>query len=53
MTSYRTVYDVICAKNTRLPDRQEFVMFHIMMYIAMAKYTILKFMRKRLMLTVK
>ena len=36
MTSYRTVYDVICAKTTRLPDRREFVMFHIMVYIAMA-----------------
>ena len=34
MTLYRTVYDVICAKNTCGPDRHEFAMFRIIAYIA-------------------
>ena len=36
MTSYRTVYDAICAKNTRSADRHEFAMLQIIAYIAMA-----------------
>ena len=33
MTSYRMLYDIICAKNTRWPDRHKFVMFHIIAYL--------------------
>ena len=33
MTSYRMVYDIICSKNTRWPDRHEYAMFHIIAYL--------------------
>ena len=33
MTSYRMLYDIICAKDTRWPDCHEFVIFHIIAYL--------------------